>query len=111
MPVHEEIMGWAWILAVAAGSNWAYGNRSAFGRSLILRSGGFWRVARWSGLVVFLSVVALWAGMDGGNRTLAVVALVGAFSMLFGTARKRARSAPPNPTTRGVETDGQAPNP
>ena len=94
MPVHEAAATWASIIAIVAGSNWAFGNRSTFGRELNLRSGNLWRMTRWAGLAFFVLAVALQA-QNGGSRILPAFAVLGALLMVIGTARKRVQKPAP----------------
>ncbi len=96
MPAHEEITTWAWVIAILAGSNWAFGNRSAFGRELNLRPGPLWRTTRWIGLILFVFAVVIQTQMDD-SRFLPTVAILGAILMIIGTARKRVQRPSPIP--------------
>ena len=87
MKVNEETLTLAWILVIAAGLNWALGNRSAFGKKLILRSGNLWRITRWAGLTLFLLAVIVQKQMEGGSF-FPLLAFFGAFVMAIGTTRK-----------------------
>ena len=104
MEVHEHITNWAWLVALIAGSNWVFGNRTTSGRELILRSGPFWRIFRWGGLAIFALAIAIQTLLDG-HQGLATLALVGTFMMMVGTARKRIRQASPAHEKRTAEQD------
>lgn len=109
MTAHEEIATWAWLIAIVAGSNWAFADRSAFGRELNLRSGKLWRMTRWIGLALFVLAIGIRTQMDGG-RVLPALAILGALLMLIGTARKRVPKPAPMQIQRKAEqaSDGQA---
>jgi len=90
MSVHQQLTHWAYIIAIAASANGAFGNRSVMGDALRLRAGRFWRLTRYVGLTLFvLGVVG--QNLPDGNPTLALIAILGASGMAVGTARKRVR--------------------
>lgn len=70
---------------IAALFNWWAGDRSVFGKALLLRRGDFFVAARWLGLGLWLaSAVAL------GKQGLSInwLGLAGVVLLLVGTARR-----------------------
>jgi hypothetical protein len=84
----EQISTIAFGLAVVALFNWLTGDRSFRGSELMIRQGAFWVGCRWFGLGVWLATVVATSQDD---FLLESAGLIGAFILLFGTARKTIR--------------------
>lgn len=77
---------WALFLAIVAGINWLSGDRSIFGRQLLLRRTLSFRLLRFVGLGIFAVAWGLTFFLE--TKPFGLLALLGAGLMLFGTAKR-----------------------